>query len=287
LAAPNLLEEMNNALVSGKQIICGKKLIKNWSSSRRDSRSFNSNCTALIYTLVDEMGNRARNSLGLAVTMIGTGMMVRADVIKQNNGWPYRSLTEDYQMTADSITKGWSSMYYSYARVYTEEAIDKKTSFKRKVRWIRGHVECKKMYQKAIRKKVFKRKTPFLKCGFCISTIPVNLFFAASVIVLNFGLVALGLNLGGADIGLRAVLWLLIAPFVVIYGSLFIFTLIILIADRRFFKIPLHEKLLVLFFHPFYSFGYLPIYIKANIASPNYFKWEETTRVPFELKSDL
>jgi len=286
IAAHDLLEEMNNALVSGKQIICGKKLIKNWLSKRRDSRSFFSNCTALTYTQVDEMGNRARNIMGMAITMIGTGMLVRADVIRENNGWPYRGLTEDYEMTADSIIKCWSSMYYSHAIVYTEEATDAKTAFKRKMRWVKGYSQCQRRYHKKILINAFTGGFKWRNFDFLYSTYPGYAFLVVSAIVMIFGIVTIGFSLFGNAVNIATALYMAILPLALICAVLFAFTLITLLADWRTIKIPILEKLVVLFFNPFYSLAYIRIFIAAFFTSYDYFKWESTNRVPFETASE-
>ncbi|MCL2655101.1 MAG: glycosyltransferase family 2 protein [Coriobacteriia bacterium] len=282
LAAPDLLEEMNNALASGRQIICGKKLIKNWQSCRRESQSFISNCTALTYTQVDELGNRARNTLSITITMIGTGMLVRSDVIKENKGWPYRGLTEDYEMTADAIIKGWTSLYYSHARVYTEEATDAKTAFKRKMRWIKGYTQCQRRYHKAINKMTFSRPVAWRNLDFMYSTYPAYVFFGVSAVASLFGMVALGSAFFAHQVNLVMALRLTLIPLAFIYGVLFVFTLVTLAADWSSVKIPLHKKLTVLFANPLYMLGYFRIFITAFVTGNDYFSWEVADRVPFE-----
>jgi len=287
LATPDLLEEMNNALGSGKQIICGKKLIKNWQSRHRDSNSFISNCSALLYTQIDELGNRARNTLGMTVTMIGTGMMIRADVIKENNGWPYRSLTEDYELAADAIVKGWTSFYYSYARVYTEEATDAKTAFKRRIRWIKGYTQCQKMYYKKILKTTFSNGATSIKWrnfDFMFSTYPAYFFFGISVVAMIFGLVAIGFSLfnDANAVSFATSLPMALLPLLLIYMVLFLFTLMSLMADWRNIKITPQKKMVVLFFNPIYMFAYFRVFLVVFLTNYNHFQWESTKRVPFE-----
>ncbi|MCL2751826.1 MAG: glycosyltransferase family 2 protein, partial [Firmicutes bacterium] len=148
LAAPDFVEEMNNALASERQIIIGKKLVKNWLPGK--PRSFVANCTGLTYAQVDDLGNKARTKRGITVNICGTGMMVRADVIDELGGWPYRSLTEDLELTVDAMLSGYSSGYYEHARVYTEEAVKRKTAFKRKMRWIKGFTQCNRKYRRRL-----------------------------------------------------------------------------------------------------------------------------------------
>ena len=282
LAAPDLLEEMNNALGSDRQIICSKKLIKNWQSRRRDSRSFVSNCTALMWTQIDELGNRARNIFDMAITIIGTGMIIRAEVIKENNGWPYRSLTEDYELTADSIIKGWKTLYYSHAKVYTEEATGAKTAFKRKMRWFKGYTQCQQMYSKKVIKMVLAGKIKFRNLEFVFSTYPAYAFFAVSALAIIFGMVSVCFSLFGNSVSLASALSLALTPLLIIYVILFVYTFITLIVDWRNMKFPLCEKLAVLFFNPVYLFDFSRIVITAFLTSYDYFKWENTDRIQFE-----
>jgi len=40
-----------------------------------------------------------------------------------------------------------------HAIVYTEEAVEHRTSFKRRMRWLTGYTQCNKKYRKAVVKK--------------------------------------------------------------------------------------------------------------------------------------
>jgi cellulose synthase/poly-beta-1,6-N-acetylglucosamine synthase-like glycosyltransferase len=59
-------------------------------------------------------------------------------VITEINGWPYRSLTEDLEMTINCILHKWTSCFYEYAVAYSEEALTHKTSDMRRKRWCIG-----------------------------------------------------------------------------------------------------------------------------------------------------
>jgi len=285
LAATDLLTEMNNALASGKQIICAKKHVKNWKSRLKKSRSFVANCTGLIYTMVDELGNKARNKFNSPVTVIGTGVMVKACVIKELDGWPFRTLTEDYELTAEAIVRGYSSMYYSFARVYTEEATDRKTASIRKMRWVKGHVETKRKYRGEIFKKAFTGKISFLNIGFVFGTLPFSMFCGISLVAFIYGLIAIGFMIAGS-VALITALLMALMPIALVYGSLFIYTFIILLVDRKAITIPVMSKIALLFFHPFFAWGYFPIYIKSYLTHKDSLKWQATNRVPFESKEE-
>jgi len=278
VAEPGMLSEMNNALASGKQIVCGKKLIKNWMTTRRHHRSFFSNCTALTYTQVDELGNRAWNVFGAAITMIGTGMMVRTDVIKQIDGWPYRGLTEDYEMTGDAILNGWSSMYYPFARVFTEEANDARTAFVRRLRWVKGYSQCQRHYAAPIFKKVFARQIPWWNSLFIIGTYPAYAFFAISAVAILFGLFDVVISLATGSPGIGPALRMLLMPLGLVYGALLLFTLISVVAEWPNMKITPFEKAMVLLVGPGYLLGYSRIFLTSFFTGDDSIPWVPTDR---------
>ncbi|MDE5897281.1 MAG: glycosyltransferase, partial [Clostridia bacterium] len=116
--APDYVTELNNALEYEYDIFLTRKFIKNYLGDRKQRTIF-SNCSALTYPILDTLGNNYRMEKGLPMNMCGQGMMVRRNVIEELGGWPYRTLTEDYELKLDSVLRGFKSMYYPYAFIYT------------------------------------------------------------------------------------------------------------------------------------------------------------------------
>jgi len=282
IAESDFVEEMNNSLLSGRQIVCGKKLIKNWKSKSRKSRSFVANSSALTFTQLDDLGNKARSKYKMAIFVIGTGLMVRADVIKELGGWPYRSLTEDFELTCDSIIKGYTMLYYEHAKVYTEEAVKVKMAYKRRMRWIKGYSQCNKKYRRQILRKTFlDGKIKWRNFDFLYNGYPISAFFIVSLVATIFGAVSLVVALFTSAFSWQLALFAALIPLGAMYGVVFLFMLITLIVDWRNIKIPFFEKLLLLFFNPIYLLSYFRIFIAAFLTPYNHFKWEVTARIPF------
>ena len=283
IAARDFLTEMNNALALDRQIVIGKKRIKNFFSSMSSSRSYSSDSTSLTYTQIDDLGNRARNRLGAPVTLVGTGMMVRSDVIEANGGWPYRSLTEDYELGADAIVKGWSSYYYPYAIVYTEEATDARGAYRRRIRWIKGYSQVHSRYRKAIWKKKFPRGKGWIKVGYLFGRVPIYAMFGSSFVFSLAGLVLLCLSLSHQEPYLAALL-LFLLPLAIDYLLLAAFNLVAVIADWKNLPIGFFGKLSLVLLSPFYNLTYLPIYLTCLFTSYDHFGWEKTPRIRFQKK---
>lgn len=281
IASRDFLTEMNNALALDKQIVIGKKLIKNFFSNLSSSRSYSSDSTSLTYTQIDDLGNRARDLLDAPITLVGTGMMVRKDVIELNNGWPYRSLTEDYELGADAIVKGWTSYYYPYAKVYTEEATSAKGAYRRRIRWIKGYSQVHSRYRKKIWKKKFPRGKNWIKFGYVFGRLPVYGIFGTSFLTSFVGLILL-ITAGFLGANYQIALLLFLVPLAISYILLALFNLIAVLADRDNLPIGILGKISLITLSPFYNLTYLPIYLTCLFTPYDYFTWEKTPRIPFE-----
>ena len=135
----DFVEQMNNSIKSGADVILSKREVKNWQFNDKSLRSIGCNCSAMTYTFLDKMGNAFRTRHNLPIVLCGTGMMISQNFAKLNNGWPYRSMTEDYECTADCVLRNIKMYYYEPAVTYTEEALSWKVNDKRRVRWMAGY----------------------------------------------------------------------------------------------------------------------------------------------------
>ena len=211
--------------------------------------------------------------------IVGTGLMVRSDIIKLNNGWPYRCLTEDYEFGGDAIVKGWSSYYYPYAKVYTEEATDTKGAYRRRIRWIKGYSQVHSKYRKAILKT--KKAKWWVKVGYVFGRNPIYGMFGGSFAFSFIGLVLLILS-PVLSFSYIIPLILFLVPLAVNYLLLMFFNLITVLADHKNLPISVGSKLKIIFLSPFYNLTYLPIYLTCLFTSFDHFSWEKTPRIQFE-----
>ena len=284
-ATENLIEEFNNALASGRQVFNAKKLIKNWQSKdMRKFRTFVSNCTSLTWANIDDMGNSYRSRHDRPINTIGTGLMVRADVIKDLNGWPFKCITEDYELMMECIMKGYTSLYYPYARVYTEEALEHSMANKRRIRWIKGYAQCSKKYKKEIKlkgagdKALKRRSTEFL-----YGILPLVVLLVALLVPIVFYFILMCFYfVTGKGLAMQSLKFFL-ADFILIYTLFFIYTFISMMVVRREMHITFGEKLKMLFFNPLFLSEYIYIFINAYLTTDK-MVWEQVERIPFEVE---
>lgn len=295
----NFVEEMNNALSSGNQIIIGKKGIKNWLLNKPELRSWVTNCSAMVYTFIDEMGNAYRTKHDMACSICGTGICVRADVIEENDGWPYRSITEDFELTANAILHEYTTMYYRYAMTFTEEALSHKVAVDRRKRWVRGYLQVISKYRLAVIQKtwgfgkyrmhatghVFSDMAQFWKniewenFDFLYSFAPLFIFFAD--VIVCFALFVVAGIMHYASTGNLNLLYFRYAIIIalIVYAVLLVYTIIGMIIDRKAIHVPLMEKVGMFFLTPIYMSEFFPLFINAFLGGKRKQDWKPVERI--------
>lgn len=284
LLTPDYLEELNNALEYNCQIFLSRKLIKNFLGGRKQ-RSIYTKCSALTYAQIDDLANIYRTQKAIPVNMCGQGMMLRSDAVKLLGGWPYRTLTEDYELRMDCFLKGFTSMYYPYAVLYTEEPLYRRDDYARRVRWLTGFSQCDRKYKKQIRKKAKAYgATTEGEREYFYSLVPLIIFIVNTLVAMLAGVVlAVFYALSNGGLWIESLLYLTVLPFGVIYTLLLIYSIMCILAMRDAFRgIALTEKVSTVLFAPFYLLEYFPIFIKSRIKARSEQAWQPVRRVSYE-----
>ena len=276
------LEQMNNALASGRQIIQAKKIVKNYHIDNKNATSLSSNCNGLIWTMIDDMGNRFKADHNIIGMLIGTGIMMRSDVVKQLGGFPYQStLTEDIEFTYDCLIKKFTTFYYSYAVMYLEESTSLEVTNKRRSRWLTGCIQSHKLYKKEVRKHIHSFHD-LVNLYYVTGLVPLYYYFgfltlfgiASLVTAVTFGLLGSSLWFG-----------FIFNAFIcvgIIYVMFWFLSLMCLIVERKNMPISFWKKLVLLFVHPIFYMGYIPIIAKIIVLHENK-GWEVIERIDYSL----
>lgn len=278
LADARCLEEMNHAMASDCQVLLSKKVVKNYLDRR--NLSLTAECNGLIWTIIDELGNRYKSDHGHTIMTVGTGLLLRSDFVEEMGGWRYRStLTEDIELMQDCACRGIKTGYCSYALVYMEEALSLHETNKRRRRWLKGVVDSTRLYRKKLKKSCLTPKAKrdrFYVCGLD----PVFGYIGTlTVVSLLSALLALGLQVSGDPLWTRAMSFAL-GGVGLIYLSFFVLTAFCLAADGKHIRLSFWEKVRLLFVHPVFYMGYIPIVAKALVTPPSK-EWEAIARIDF------
>ena len=277
--APDFLSELNNA-APGADIIIPRKRIKNWESSDRRCRSLCCNCSAMTYRAVDALGNKGKSRRGYVLTLCGQGMYIADRVLRPLGGYPFRSLTEDYEVAVECMRHGYVQRYCERAEVYSEEATTHREYNKRRKRWIAGVVSFGRTYGREMLRLTFgdghvRRKNLQQLFG----VVPLCAIFGGHIIAFLLYLVfAVAFLATGQMPSAYAALVCMGIPFLTAYLELFVFAVMTLLADRDINKMTRGEKAAYLFLSPFLTAEYIFIFFGALFSRDNG-TWEPVKRI--------
>ena len=269
----DFMKNMNDALESGAQVITARKLVGNYkinecSHNVRSMTACNHiTCqNGLIWSIIDELGNRFKSAMGFTTMPITTGILIRGDLVEDWGGWNYRqTLTEDMELLRDCACKGIKTFHYSYAKLYLEEAPSHADTNKRRIRWMTGMVEADRLYYRELFKRhglwAFADNYYILSLWIVyayIGTLSAAVFF--NIITLNF--------------------WQAAAAFLLIYTAFFVLSVMAVLADWKNIGLSLAGKLGLMLMHPFFYMEYIFIVARAVLGlKPK--SWEKIGRVQY------
>lgn len=272
LVDPEYLTEMNKMFSNQRRII----------TSYRASKNFGSNwisATSSIWFMREaRFINRAREILGLSCTVSGTGYVVPRDIIIANDGWKYFKLTEDAQLSTETIINGDKIGYCETAIFYDEQPIRFIDSWRQRLRWTRGFYEIVHIYGG----KIFKRmitKADFACYDLLMLLTPGYLFVFA--IVAN--LVLWILKAGGDIFAFGQVLLANLVPMII--SSYFLFlalALLLVIAEWNKIFCSGIKKIWYSIVFPFFMLTYTPMTIIAIFVKVRWTKIQHSVAVSNE-----
>ncbi len=220
----------------------------------------------LIWSIIDELGNRFKSAMGFTTMLITTGILIRGDLVEEWGGWNYRqTLTEDMELLRDCACKGIRTFHYSYAKLYLEEAPSHADTNKRRTRWMTGMVEADRLYCRELFKRhglwAFADNYYILSLWIVyayIGTLSAAVFF--NIITLNF--------------------WQAAAAFLLIYTAFFALSVMAVLADWKNIGLSSVKKLWLMLMHPFFYMEYIFIVVRAVLGlKPK--SWEKIGRVQY------
>lgn len=128
------ISRMNDAFVyyGGESVI----------TSFRNSKNFGTNLISGLYGMYFTVGcrleSRGRTVTGCSTRVQGTGYLINSKIVK--DGWPYVTLAEDWEFTADRILRANNIRYCDDAVFYDEQPTSLRITWRQRVRWSRGHL---------------------------------------------------------------------------------------------------------------------------------------------------
>ncbi|MGE4276790.1 MAG: glycosyltransferase family 2 protein [Lawsonibacter sp.] len=140
LADRRFLAEMNNAYLAGARAAQGYR------DSKNPYDTAVSGCYSIYYWMMNRFYNGGRAGLGLSAMVNGTGFMVSADTLEKLGGWRTQTISEDLEITAQTILAGVKICWVPKAITYDEQPLDYAQSGKQRRRWTCGTIQVAEEY---------------------------------------------------------------------------------------------------------------------------------------------
>jgi cellulose synthase/poly-beta-1,6-N-acetylglucosamine synthase-like glycosyltransferase len=274
---PTFMEEMNNAMASGADVINAKKLVGNYFLNGGKNSNLITACNGLIWTLMDDMGNRWKSDHGFTTMTITTGILISSRLVEKWDGWIYRStITEDMELQRDCSLKEYRTFYYSHAKFFMQEAPSLEETNKRRSRWMNGLTHADFIYGHDMLRKHSFHALADNYFMFCLWI--VYLFIASNLFIALVNIVCCALTIILSGTYEWGMLFVSGTAFASIYCALFLLTLTALFVSRRDVHLSAKQQLEVLFIHPIFYMGYISIEVHA-IFDRRPMEWEKIERV--------
>ena len=263
--APNFFARLNDAYVAGYDAACGKRNNSNWNSSATSAAS------GLTFMVINTLQNKSKASRGMNVMFTGTGFYIRYDVLKKLGGWPFATMTEDYEFSTYALCNGITTTYLEDAIYYDEQPEGLWQSILQRTRWVKGFFTVQWRYRRM--KKAYAKSTPKSKDirSMKMGTIPT---LGAAIDLIAYLLLTIG-GIIYTAITDNGWLWSYLLRLGILLGSVYLvialFTVWLFRLEKKDIKITRWNKIKTVLFHPIYLVTYLIAVCRIPLIKN---KWE-------------
>ena len=235
----NYIKEMTKSFDEGYDIGIGYRNTKN-------SKNLVSAASALTFSMINTIGNKKKSKYTNNLIISGTGYYIKGAIIESWKGFPFNSLTEDYELSLYSILNNLTTTYNDSAIYYDEQPEIFDVTIIQRSRWVKGYFDARRNYIHKIRKSISKKDKNY--ASKITALIGVN-----PLITLIIGILLLLID---SITSFKNFIISLLIIFILIYITLMIFTYIIIKKEENKLDIKV-SKILLIFYNPFYLLSYI------------------------------
>ncbi len=179
---------------------------------------------AVTAVMKNQLYHGGKRALGLSGLLIGTGMVIKSDVLKEH-GWGAFSIGEDLEQSLALIRRGEKIRFVPFAVTASQEAVDLGQGYVQRQRWASGRSQLRAPALGAIREGLARGNVDLLSVG-------LELLLPTYSMTLN--LLAVGLVLGVLALGVTAMPLVLLCGVAVAAGLEILAAAILMKAPPRY-----------------------------------------------------
>ena len=232
----------------------------------RNCKNGNANVIAaastLIFSIINTLLNKKRKKNHKNVTISGTGFFIKGKYIDQWQGYPFHTLTEDYELSLYAMKHNLKTDYVENAIYYDEQPTTYKQTVIQRKRWVSGYFEARAIYIHQLVQSMKQNKfNNASKWSEVIGIMPIILLLLG----IGWYLFVRGIEVLIALVIQPTLAWdylsMIIYLFLFVYFVLFLVTILALIQEKGKLNLSWKMKIKVLFYHHLFLMGYVSIVI--------------------------
>lgn len=242
----------------------GYDLASGYRNCKNGNESVIAACSALTFSLVNTVFNDKKNKETKNITFSGTGFYIRGELIEKWKGYPFHSLTEDYELSSYATLNNLTTYYNTKSVFYDEQPLRFKDTINQRVRWIRGYFDVRKMYTKKMFESLDKNDSNNgSKMDESVGIVPF-IFIVVGLVFWFLSLVFfITYNLLMSNKVWKSHLLELAIFIMIIYLTMSVMTFVILMIEGKKLDLTLKSRLKAMAINPIFMISYVPCAIRA------------------------
>lgn len=253
----DFIKSMSKTLSLGYDIGVGYRAPKN------PNDSLTSAASSLTFSLINTLNNKSRIKHHKTITISGTGFYIKGTVIKELKGYPFTTLTEDYELSLYATVNGLNTYYNEEAIFYDEQPVNYNESITQRTRWVKGYFMARRKYLFQIKDKLFHHPDN-------INSLITEYIGVRPYIYLIISLLLYIIA------NLSSFIYIILA-LLILYLVLYLLTLLMLIKENGRLKLDRNMSLKVLLFNPIFLISYIRCALIA-LLTPN-LEWQKIDHI--------
>ncbi len=283
LVDPNFVWEMNRTFDQGYDAL----------TCYRNSKNFGSNWISAGYSIwflrEARFLNFPRMLLGTNCHVSGTGFLISAKVVEENDGWPFHLLTEDIQFSVDSAIQGRRIGYCDKAVIYDEQPVTFRQSWDQRLRWSKGFYQVDQKYTVPLLKGCFRKGYRGSSCYDMFITVAPGMLLTVAMLLVNTVLLITCITQPAfvSNYVIHRLAGFIVSAFLSFYLVFFLYGLVTVISEWKHISSTPIRKIGYVFTFPIFMFTYIPIAIAALLQKVEWKPIQHTaTKRTVDLISD-
>ena len=273
----NFFKEMIKSYKKGYDIGIGYRNTKNGNSNIYSAAS------SLTFSMINTLSNNYKVKHNLTLTVSGTGFYIKGEILEELGGYPFNSLTEDYELSLYAVLNNLTSTYNTKAKYFDEQPTSYSVTIKQRTRWVKGYFVSRNKYYLLLKEKLKNKDDNYPSVYITLVGVKPYILLVVSVILYLANLIYRIISNSIVKIEITSLLLQFFVIILFIYLVLVIFTGVLLIKEKDNLRLNRKMKVKVLFYNPIFLASYVKcLYLALRNKDLTWEKIEHSDNISLE-----